>query len=129
MADTSRSTSRRVLRGGLAAAGAALLAQGAVHERRHLRRLAADPELRELTAPLGGRPLGEIVSGDGTRLYAEEFGFRAPSSQRPTLVFAHGWTERINFWGPVIRRLAGPSLRVVAYDLRGHGASAPAAGG
>jgi pimeloyl-ACP methyl ester carboxylesterase len=45
------------------------------------------------------------------------------------VVLAHGWTERLSFWGPVITRLTDRGQRVVAYDLRGHGRSGAAAGG
>jgi pimeloyl-ACP methyl ester carboxylesterase len=45
-----------------------------------------------------------------------------------TVVLAHGWTEQLSFWGPVIRQLQARGLRTVAYDLRGHGSSGPAAG-
>jgi pimeloyl-ACP methyl ester carboxylesterase len=41
-------------------------------------------------------------------------------------VLAHGWTEAIQYWIYVIRELSGRGLRVVAYDLRGHGDSEPA---
>lgn len=40
----------------------------------------------------------------------------------PTVVLVHGWTCSIPFWAPVISALRH-NLRVVAYDLRGHGAS------
>lgn len=40
----------------------------------------------------------------------------------PTVVLIHGWTCSIPFWAPVISLLR-EDLRVVAYDLRGHGAS------
>ncbi len=40
----------------------------------------------------------------------------------PTVVLVHGWTCSIPFWAPVIDELRH-DLRVVAYDLRGHGAS------
>ncbi len=44
-------------------------------------------------------------------------------------MLVHGWTCSIPFWAPVIRALDG-EYRVVAYDLRGHGASEqPPAGG
>ena len=45
-----------------------------------------------------------------------------------TVVLAHGWTEQLSFWGPVIRQLRARGLRTVAYDIRGHGSSGPAAG-
>ena len=44
-------------------------------------------------------------------------------------MLAHGWTEQLSFWGPVIRRLRDRGLRTVAYDLRGHGSSGLAADG
>jgi pimeloyl-ACP methyl ester carboxylesterase len=44
------------------------------------------------------------------------------------VVLAHGWTEQLSFWTLVIAELAKRDLRVVAYDLRGHGASDEAAG-
>ena len=44
-------------------------------------------------------------------------------------MLAHGWTERLTLWGPVIALLRGRGMRVVAYDLRGHGSSELAADG
>jgi pimeloyl-ACP methyl ester carboxylesterase len=102
---------------GAVAAGAA----GAAIQRRHLRSIAHDEDYRRLRTPLGGRPL-RITSPDGTELYAESFG----PDDADTIILAHGWTEQLTFWGPVIGRLRAHGLRVVAYDLRGHGRSAPA---
>jgi pimeloyl-ACP methyl ester carboxylesterase len=99
---------------GVAAAGVSL-------QRRHLQTLAKDPDYARLTRPLGGRPL-RVVSADGTELHAEAFG----PSDAHTVLLAHGWTERLTFWGPVINRLTDRGRRVVAYDLRGHGHSAMA---
>jgi pimeloyl-ACP methyl ester carboxylesterase len=109
-------------RAALATAAAAGLAAAAAMQRRHLRSLAHDPEYQRLTAPLGGRAF-RVSSADGTSLYAEAFG---PDSDptRPTIVFAHGWTEQLSFWGPVIRHLESSDLRLIAFDLRGHGRSA-----
>lgn len=112
---------RRTLSLAAAATGAAA---GVALERRHLRTLTHDPDYARLRRPLGGTP-APVVSADGTALHAETFG--APGGH--TLVLAHGWTEQLGFWGPVIKVLLGRGLRVVAYDLRGHGRSAPAAGG
>ena len=111
----------------LAATAATGLAGAALAQRRHLRTLAGDPELRALSAPLGGRR-ASVTSADGTELHVQRFGGAADNAGETaaTLVLAHGWTERIDFWGPVIRRLAGPGLELIAYDLRGHGDSAPA---
>jgi len=108
---------------GALAVTATAAAAGAAVSRRHARRLAGDPDYKRLIAPLGGRPL-PVVSADGTHLHAEAFGPRSG----PTLVLVHGWTEQLSFWGPVIRRLSRQGLRLVAYDLRGHGASSPAVG-
>jgi pimeloyl-ACP methyl ester carboxylesterase len=109
------------------AATAALGAVGAVAvaaiERRHLRAIAADEDYQRLRAPLDGRPL-RVTSADGTELYAETFG----PDDGDTVVLAHGWTEQLAFWGPVIARLRAAGLSLVAYDLRGHGRSRPAAG-
>lgn len=41
-----------------------------------------------------------------------------------TVVLAHGWTLDATTWGPVAAALAGPGVRVVRYDHRGHGRSA-----
>lgn len=111
---------RRVALGAAAAGGLA----AALMERRHLHAIAHDPEYLRLTASLGGRPL-HITSADGTSLYAEAFG----REDGPAVVLAHGWTEQLHFWGPVIRRLRDDGLYVVAYDLRGHGHSDPAVDG
>lgn len=108
------------------AATAALgaIAAGAALERRHLRAIARDEDYQRLRAPLNGRPL-RITSADGTELYAEAFG----PDDGDTIVLAHGWTEQLTFWGPVIDYLRAGGLRVVAYDLRGHGRSRAAADG
>jgi pimeloyl-ACP methyl ester carboxylesterase len=118
---------RRPRPGPRAVAAAAVLgavAAGAALERRHLRSLVRDEDYRRLRAPLGGRPL-RVTSPDGTELYAETFG----PDDGDMVVLAHGWTEQIAFWGSVIECLRDEGLRVVAYDLRGHGRSAPAADG
>jgi pimeloyl-ACP methyl ester carboxylesterase len=111
---SARTVSAMLAATGLAAAGFAL-------ERRHLRSLTRDPDYARLTAPLGGETL-TIVSPDGTELHAEAFG--SPGTH--TVVLAHGWTEQLTFWGPLIATLTDRGQRVVAYDLRGHGRSAPA---
>ena len=104
--------------GGLAAAVAAAIAL----ERRHLTRVASDPEDAALRTPPHGHPLG-VSSADGTRLHVEVFG----RDGAQTIVLAHGWTESIAYWTYVIRDLAD-RFRIVAYDLRGHGESEPASG-
>jgi pimeloyl-ACP methyl ester carboxylesterase len=121
------STSRRISgRPALAVAFAGAAAGAALAERRHLRAIAADPDFRTLSEPLGGRPVDGVVSPDGTRLHVERFD---GSEGEATLVLAHGWTEQLSLWGPVIRHLDASDLSIVAYDLRGHGASDAAADG
>jgi pimeloyl-ACP methyl ester carboxylesterase len=97
---------------------------GAALQGRHLRGLARDPELARLRAPRQGRSL-TVRSADGTALHAEAFG----PADGHTVVLAHGWTEQLAFWGPVIGHLTTAGHRVVAYDLRGHGASEAAVDG
>ncbi len=109
-------------RAALAAAAASATAAGATLERRHLRRIATDPLRAFLEHPPTGEHL-RVVSADGTALHAEVFG----STKQPTLVLVHGWTEGLRYWALVIRELA-EEFRIVAYDLRGHGSSEPAAG-
>jgi pimeloyl-ACP methyl ester carboxylesterase len=60
-----------------------------------------------------------VASRDGTALHIAEYG--PPAA--PTVVLAHGWLCAIGFWTQQIRALS-TDLRVVAYDLRGHGKSA-----
>ncbi len=97
---------------------AAGTAAGVALQRRYASQITRDPEYRRLTEGLYGRPL-PAVSADGTRLHVEEFGCQ----DGPTFVLAHGWTEQLRLWGPVIDRLSARGGRVVAYDLRGHGTS------
>lgn len=102
---------------------AALATAAAVLQLRHRRRVARDPEQLVLADPPRGTPL-RTTSPDGTELYAEVFGDGAQ-----TFVLAHGWTEMLSFWAYEIEALTDRGFRVVAYDLRGHGESRPAAGG
>jgi len=90
---------------------------------RHLRRLAADPEFARLRSPLRGRDL-VVRSADGTELHAEVFG----SDTGPTVVLVPGWTEWLSAFDYVTRYLVDRGFRVVAYDLRGQGASAQSPG-
>jgi pimeloyl-ACP methyl ester carboxylesterase len=107
-----------------AAAGTAgALAAGGVLQTAHMRRIARDPEREALDKTPRGREQ-RVRSADGTSLHVEVFG---PEGGE-TVVLAHGWTEALRFWTYVIRALEERGMRVVAYDLRGHGDSDPAAG-
>lgn len=85
--------------------------------RKTRKRVVADPDHATFTRPLHGRPL-EVEAVDGTRIHAEEFG----PGGAPTIVLAHGWIEAMHIWARVIDDLAA-DLRVIAWDLRGHGRS------
>ncbi len=76
----------------------------------------------ELFAPPVPETRLRVPSADGTELHVEVHG----PDGAPTVVLIHGWTCNTTFWAPVIRALreGAPGLRVVAYDQRGHGASA-----
>ena len=103
------------------------LTAGVLAQRRYARAIARDPEYQRLTEPLGGTEL-PLVSADGTRLHAIVQEPEPGTAATATVVLAHGWTEQLSFWGPVIRQLRARGLRTVAYDLRGHGSSGPATG-
>lgn len=107
-------------RAGAATGAAAVALAGAAWEgqrRRDLRRIEEDPENALLRDPPRGRPT-EVRSRDGTRLHVEVFG----RDDAPTIVLVHGWTCALRFWAYQLRALAGEA-RLVAFDLRGHGAS------
>jgi pimeloyl-ACP methyl ester carboxylesterase len=104
-----------------AAVGAGALAAGIALQQRFKKQIAEDPEREALADPPKGRSL-EVRSPDGTVLHAELFG----PEDGPTVVLAHGWTESLQYWIYQIRGLSERGLRVVAYDLRGHGDSHPA---
>ncbi len=83
------------------------------------RAIHADPGYADLNAPLHGKTLA-VASSDGTPLRVVQFGARdAPK----TVVLVHGWTCALRIWTRQIRALAGDDVRIVAYDLRGHGQS------
>ena len=106
------------------AGGASAAAAGVAFQRRFKQQIASDPERTVLGRPSEGRPL-TVTSADGTALHAEVFG---PADGR-TAVLAHGWTENLDFWTYEIRALSERGIRVVAYDLRGHGDSHEAVDG
>ncbi len=109
------------------AAGAAVVGGGAVAcsiiERRDRRAVDGDPEGEELGRVCEGRAT-RVRSDDGTELHVEAFGDGAGCP----VVLVHGWMCSMRLWHRQIRDLS-PDHPVVAYDLRGHGRSGPAAGG
>jgi pimeloyl-ACP methyl ester carboxylesterase len=91
--------------------------------RRDAKALAADPERHELGTPAPGEPF-TVVGPAGNELHAEVAG----PSDAPTLVLVHGWMCTSAVWRRQVRALC-EDVRVVTYDQRGHGQSAPAADG
>ncbi|HEX9338981.1 MAG TPA: alpha/beta hydrolase [Pseudonocardiaceae bacterium] len=63
-----------------------------------------------------------LVTADGTALHVRDSG-----AGQVTLVLAHGWTLDHTSWDEVVAHL--PGVRIVRYDHRGHGGSAPAPAG
>src|SRR5579872_4970347 len=59
-----------------------------------------------------------VTTSDDARLAVTIAG-----SGRP-VVLVHGWTNARPAWAPVARRLVLDGYQVIAYDQRGHGASA-----
>jgi pimeloyl-ACP methyl ester carboxylesterase len=69
-------------------------------------------------------PTDRAVPGDGVRLHARDWGGAGQA-----VLLLHGLASNARIWDGVASRLAGAGLRVVALDLRGHGASDQPDGG
>lgn len=71
--------------------------------------------------------MAKVITSDGTRLHVETTGAGAQDCA-VTLVLAHGWTQDLRTWDRVVDDLDPhcSSIRIVRYDLRGHGDSDPA---
>jgi pimeloyl-ACP methyl ester carboxylesterase len=63
-------------------------------------------------------PTGRSVPGDGVRLHARDWGGNGQA-----VLLLHGLASNARIWDGVAPRLVGVGLRVIALDLRGHGAS------
>ena len=63
-----------------------------------------------------------FVTSDGAALHVSASG---PADSAVTLVLVHGWTQDHRTWDFVLPHL-DPGVRVLRYDLRGHGGSSPA---
>ncbi len=63
---------------------------------------------------------------DGTQLHVREDGNCVLGA--PSVVLLHGWTQDLTCWDRVVQTMlaARPDARVLRYDQRGHGRSAPA---
>jgi pimeloyl-ACP methyl ester carboxylesterase len=107
---------RRLIQGGVVLLG--LTGAGLAVELRHRSQLASDPLTSVLAAPLRGEVVS-VTSSDGTLIHAEIFG----PEKAPTVVLAPGWTETLQIFDLVTRRLLDRGFRVACYDLRGQGKS------
>ncbi|MEU5265735.1 alpha/beta hydrolase [Amycolatopsis sp. NPDC021455] len=67
-------------------------------------------------------PGRRFVASDGATLHVS---LRGPADSAVTLVLVHGWTQDHRTWDFVLPHL-DPGLRVLRYDLRGHGGSTAA---
>lgn len=76
-------------------------------------------------APWDPATANRFHTSDGTALHVRLTG---PHEAPVTFVFVHGWTQDHTEWDPVLAGLPG-DVRVLRYDHRGHGGSAPAAAG
>lgn len=83
----------------------------------------AGTRLPQRIAPWDPAAAQRFVTSDGTALHLEDSG---PAGAALTLVLLHGWTLDHRTWDRVVPRLTLPGLRVLRYDHRGHGGSAPA---
>jgi len=99
-----------------AAGGSALVTKAKVREQRR----RPDAEARALGTALPADRTTTVRAEDGVRLHVEDVGaVDAPL----TVIFAHGWTCTMETWTYQRRALAGPGVRLIFYDQRGHGRS------
>ncbi|MEV6767863.1 alpha/beta hydrolase [Nocardia sp. NPDC051030] len=61
-----------------------------------------------------------VTTRDGAKLRVHAFG----DADREVIILAHGWSCAIEYWNPQINAFAD-NYRVIAFDQRGHGESAP----
>ena len=97
-------------------AGGALVAAGAASWAAARARYGSDPQAARVDLPPSRAR--SVASADGTRIHVEEFG----PADGPAVVLVHAWMCSLQLWHNQIRELSGEA-RVIAYDLRGHGAS------
>ena len=64
-------------------------------------------------------PVEDVRAPDGTRLAAYEWG----NAAGPEVLFVHGFAQSHLCFEPQVRSMLAEHCRLVAYDLRGHGAS------
>ncbi|MFD3972693.1 alpha/beta fold hydrolase [Streptomyces cyaneofuscatus] len=75
-----------------------------------------------MTAPAAGEVL--LTTKDGGRIAVSALRpLEHGGGELPVVVLAHGWGGSRRVWSPVTDRLLRGGFPVIAYDLRGHGAS------
>ncbi|MEU6132620.1 alpha/beta hydrolase [Saccharopolyspora sp. NPDC047091] len=80
-----------------------------------------------MTTTASGADTSTFTTGDGVRLRVHEHG---PADAGSTLLLVHGWTLTTHTWDRVIDEvLHQADVRVLRFDLRGHGESDPAPAG
>lgn len=86
----------------------------------------ADPK-NDRAAPWDPSSRHRFVTSDGVALHVHDTGTSVPGT--PTVVLVHGWTMDHTSWDRVadaLPRTLGRGVRVLRFDHRGHGGSAPA---
>lgn len=79
-----------------------------------------DPEALEPFGALPSDRVRRVVATDGVPLHVEEVG---PEKAPVTVVFCHGYTQRLHVWHYQRLALAGKRVRLVFWDQRSHGLS------
>ena len=79
----------------------------------------AEGRIVEPVATLGNR------GGGGPRLQAQEWG----NPDEPEMLFIHGWSQCDLCWSSQVARRWRGDIRMVTFDLRGHGRSEKPSGG
>ncbi|MEV1045596.1 alpha/beta hydrolase [Streptomyces sp. NPDC049916] len=81
-----------------------------------------------MTAPAAGEVF--LTAEDGGRLALSVLHpLEGSGEELPVVVLAHGWGGSRRIWSPVTDRLLRHGFPVLAYDLRGHGASTAGSSG
>jgi non-heme chloroperoxidase len=71
-----------------------------------------------------GTTMGQVAAGDGTHIAYRAAGPSADAGV-PVLLLIHGWAQSSACWGDDLIDSLATGRRVIAMDLRGHGASEP----
>ncbi len=80
-----------------------------------------EPTLEFEATQQAGDPVAthEVRGGGGLMLHVREWG----DAQGPPILFVHGWSQCQLCWSRQVAGALADGFRIVAFDLRGHGAS------